>query len=176
MKEFFGRRRVLGVPALALLAAFAWWVAPAAPGAAQAALGALTLGAPAPDFKLPDLDGKTVSLSEFKGKQPVLIYFWATWCPSCKEVKPELVKLRERLKAEDLAMLAVNVGHRDPLERVKSYQKANPIPLTVLYDDGTEVTQRYGVRGIPYFVVVSKAGDVIYKDHELPQDIRSLMR
>ncbi|MEK6657188.1 MAG: redoxin domain-containing protein, partial [Nitrospirota bacterium] len=67
----------------------------------------LSIGETAPDFNLKDLEGKDVSLKDFKGKV-VFINFWATWCSPCKKEFPELNKFYETYKDNDLVVLAVN--------------------------------------------------------------------
>ncbi|ROQ93270.1 peroxiredoxin family protein [Desulfosoma caldarium] len=128
------------------------------------------------DFDLPSTDGERVLLSEFRGKKPVLLYFWAIWCPSCQAVKPELVKLRQKMPEDQLEILGINVGTGDSFERVKKYQKAHPMPFKVLYDAEGAVTRAFDVRGIPLFVVVDKTGSIVYRDHQLPSDIRRLIQ
>jgi peroxiredoxin len=137
----------------------------------MAAAAAASAGPAASDFELKDLDGTTVRLSNYRDKQPVLLYFWALWCPSCRAIKPDLAKLRTKVKQEDMEILAINVGHGDSLERVVQYQKGHPSPYPVLYDSGSKVTQSYQVQGIPLFILISKEGRVIYRDHRLPEDI-----
>lgn len=125
----------------------------------------------APAFELPDIEGGLVRLAEFQGQRPVLLYFWATWCPACKAARPDLVKLRERIREQDLAILAINVGSGDSLEKVKRYQQSHPLPMKVLYDNNSRVTESYAVQGIPLFVLIDKDGKVLYRDHQLPSDL-----
>lgn len=130
----------------------------------------------APDFELKDLDGKDVRLSGFRGQRPVLLYFWATWCPYCMEVKPLVAQIRNSVAASDLEVLAVNVGGRDTVERLKQFQVAHPAPYPTLYDGGGMVSSAYGVRGIPFFVVVSKTGEVVYRNGAPPMDINKYLQ
>jgi len=129
-------------------------------------------GPSANDFQLKDLNGSPVRLSDYKGKQPVLLYFWATWCSACKTVKPDISKLRSEIGRDKMEILAINVGHIDTLEKVMQYQKAQPVPWTVLYDDGGKVTDAYQVRGIPLFVLINKEGSVVYRSNSLPGNIQ----
>lgn len=124
----------------------------------------------APDFELSELNGTKVSLHEFKGNRPVLLYFWATWCPSCRSAKPDVIKLREQTKEDELEILAINVGSGDSLEKVKRYQESHPVNVPVLYDYDGLVTQAYHVQGIPLFVLINDDGDIVYRDHRLPGD------
>jgi peroxiredoxin len=124
----------------------------------------------APKFELPDIEGGVVSLVDYRGQRPVLLYFWATWCPACRAAKPDLIKLRERTKDEDLAIFAIDVGSGDSFEKLKRYQQSHPLPFPVLYDNEGRVSQDYAVQGIPLFVLIDKGGNVVYREHELPDD------
>lgn len=128
------------------------------------------------DFDLPSTEGERVRLSEYRGKKAVLLYFWAIWCPSCQAVKPELVKLRQKTPEDQLEILGINVGSGDSFERVQRYQKAHPMPFKILYDADGVVTRAFDVRGIPLFVVVDKNGTIVYRDHQLPSDIRRIIQ
>lgn len=130
----------------------------------------------APDFELSDLDGKRIRLSEYKGKRPVLIYFWATWCPYCVAAKPKVAKLREEIKSEEMEILGVNVGGSDSLERVKRFQTGHPSSWPILYDGDSKVAQTYRVQGIPLFVLVDKDGNEVYRGTNLPEDPRKYLK
>ncbi len=133
---------------------------------AEAALKVL-----AKDFELKDLDGGQVRLSDFRGKQAVLLYFWASWCPGCIAIKPSVAEMRSNISRDRLAILGINVGTGDPLERLMQYQKGHPVPYPVLYDDGGKVSRAYQVQGIPLFILIDKEGSVIYRNNQLPRDI-----
>ncbi len=128
------------------------------------------------DFELPSMDGVPVRLSDYRGKKPVLLYFWAIWCPSCQAVKPDVAKLRTQTREDQLEILAVNVGSGDSFERVRRYQNAHPVPFKVLYDGEGAAMRAFDVRGIPLFVVVDKDGEIVYRDHQLPSDIRRFIQ
>ncbi|MCL5405579.1 MAG: TlpA family protein disulfide reductase [Deltaproteobacteria bacterium] len=130
----------------------------------------------APDFTLPSLNGTMVSLNQFKGQKPVLVEFFATWCHFCRAIHPQIVKLRESVPESKLAIVAIDVGSGDSLERVKLYVKNHPSPFTVLYDKGSIVTRTYGVEGIPHIVLVDKNGNIKYQGSELPSDPMSLVQ
>lgn len=128
------------------------------------------------DFELQDLNGTTIRLSKYKGEKAVLVYFWATWCPYCIAAKPELAKLRQRLGPNEMEILGINVGGGDTLEKVKRYQEGHPVAWPVLFDSSGTVTRAYQVQGIPLFVLVSKEGDVIFRDNALPTDIGKYLK
>ncbi|SFM51975.1 peroxiredoxin family protein [Thermodesulforhabdus norvegica] len=122
----------------------------------------------APDFRLPKISGGYVSLSEVLQSRPVLLYFWATWCPMCSRLRPDVEALRKKIDGEKLAIFAVNIGVNDPIERVVRYVKENRVSLPVLYDRKGEVSARYGAFGVPLFVLINSDGKIIYWGHELP--------
>ncbi len=114
------------------------------------------VGHMAPSFKLPDLDGHSVSLEDFRGKI-VMLDFWATWCGPCRLTMPVLEKLQKEY-SKDLVLLAVNLGEEP--ESVRSYVKAQNITSTVLLDQDGNVGQAYQSESIPMQVVIDKKGVV----------------
>lgn len=116
---------------------------------------------PAPAFSLSSLDGKKISLNDFKGK-PVLITFWATWCESCKEEMPILEKFSQG-KKEQLTILLITIDG----ERKKSAQKIidqNKITLPVLLLLKEKTMDQYGVRGwVPQTYLVDQEGMLVGK-------------
>lgn len=130
----------------------------------------------APGFTLPSIDGTQVSLSQFKGNKPVLIEFFATWCHFCQALRPKMDEFRKSIPESKLAVVAIDVGSGDSFEKLKRYEKDNPSPYTVLYDDGSKVTRAYGVEGIPHIVLVDKNGVIKYQGSELPSDALSLVK
>lgn len=120
------------------------------------------------DFKLPSVDGSYMRLSDYQGKKPVLLYFWATWCPACMEVKSQVLRLRKKIDREEMEILAINVGSGDSFERVKRFQQAHPMPWPVLYDEEGKMSSSFGVQGIPLFILFNEEGETVYRDHTPP--------
>ncbi len=120
----------------------------------------LVVGKPAPDFTLSTLDGTEVSLSQFRG-QPVLINFWASWCFSCREEMPEMVRMYESHKAEGLTILGVNLTFQDFLPDIQAFVNEFNISFPVLLDEDGLVTERlYQIPGIPTTVFVNRDGTI----------------
>lgn len=111
------------------------------------------------NFTLKDLSGKEVSLDQFKGKV-VLLEFWATWCPPCRLAVPELIKLDERFKGRDFALLAVSLD--ESKKAVKDFVEEEGIHYTVLMDDG-KASEAYGVFSIPTSFIIDRDGTVLSK-------------
>jgi peroxiredoxin len=112
----------------------------------------------APDFELETLDGTMIKLSELKGKN-VIINFWATWCDFCVAEMPDLQKLQDTYKDDDLLILAVNVG--DAKEDVEKFIEENNLTLTVLLDKDSEIANNYGLRSFPSSLAVNKDGEIV---------------
>ena len=117
----------------------------------------------APDFRLQDLDGRVVMLSDFRGKT-VVLNFWASWCPPCREEMPEFQALWDERGAEgsdDLVVLAVNFLRDDSVGAATNFIQANDFTFPVIFDTTRgEVAQRYGVRGLPATFFIDRNGIV----------------
>lgn len=113
------------------------------------------IGQPAPDFALSDLDGAATSLSSLRG-QPVLLYFWATWCHHCNKSLPELMEVEARHRENGLHVLAVNI--LESPEKVAAYVARENIDLPVLLDARAHVSQVYLIRATPTYVLIDRDG------------------
>lgn len=114
-------------------------------------------GQKAPDFSLKDLKGKTVKLSGLRGK-PVLIDFWATWCPPCRKELPHIQKIHQDLKSKGLVVLGITNEASADVSKFVAKQK---MTFTVLLDPKNEASSRYKVEAIPRVLVVDKKGIVV---------------
>ena len=116
--------------------------------------------APPVDFKLKDIKGKSVRLSDFRGKV-VFLNFWATWCPPCKYEMPSMQKLYDKLRHKNFAMVAVDL--QEPVSRVKDFIKKYELSFTVLLDTKGDVGRQFGIRSIPSTFILDKEGGIIGK-------------
>jgi peroxiredoxin len=139
------------------------------PGGGEAAETLGPEGSLPADFTLPDLDGQPVALNRFLGKTPVLLVFWATWCPECKAAIPEINAMATGPLAAKLQVLGLDF--RESREKVANAVKARGIRYPVLLDEKGQVARAYGVVGIPTYVLIGRDGKVIYREHVLPADI-----
>jgi len=116
---------------------------------------------PAPDFTFPGLDGKKVSLADYKGKV-VLLNIWATWCAPCVAEMPSMEKLYQELKDEDFVLLAVSVDETGT-EAVAPFMKKHKLGFPVLLDTVGDIKSLYQVTGIPESFIIGKDGIIIEK-------------
>ena len=140
-------------------------------GAPAAVPGAWT--GPAADFTLSDLDGRPVTLGTFTGKKPVLLVFWATWCPECKAAIPEINALATGPLAEKLQIFGLDF--RESRDKVARAVKSRGIRYPVLLDERGQAARAYGVVGIPTYVLIDRKGNVAWREHLLPGNIASLL-
>ncbi|HEY6774340.1 MAG TPA: redoxin domain-containing protein [Oxalicibacterium sp.] len=125
--------------------------------------GKSLIGAPAPDVKLTTIDGKHIDLAALRGKQPVYLKFWATWCVPCREQMPGF----ERIYKEDgkrIKVIAVNVGFSDNADAVREYKKKIPMSMPIVVDDGS-LAGAFNVRVTPTHVLIDKDGRIAYIGH-----------
>ncbi|HET6516119.1 MAG TPA: TlpA disulfide reductase family protein [Thermodesulfovibrionales bacterium] len=116
----------------------------------------------APGFTLTDLQGTKVSLSGFRGKV-VLLEFWATWCPPCRESIPELNRLYDKYRDKGLTVIGISMDKGgDVSSTVGSFMKEQGVVYPVLIDDG-KVSALYGVTSIPAMFIVDKEGKMVKK-------------
>ena len=137
-------------------------------GGAGAAIPGASTG-PAADFTLPDLDGRQMTLGPYLGKIPVLLVFWATWCPECKAAIPEINAMTTGPLAEKLQIFGLDF--RESREKVGLAIRSRGIRYPVLLDERGQVARAYGVIGIPTYVLIDRRGNVAYREHVLPGNI-----
>ena len=119
-----------------------------------------TPGQPVADFALPDLEGKTVSLSDFRG-EVVLLNFWATWCPPCVDEMPSLQKLQEAFGEKGLNVLAVSVD--ESVEDVERFRDEFQLDLPILLDSGAKVAHSFATFKFPETYIVGRDGKLVAK-------------
>lgn len=112
----------------------------------------------APPFTLPSLEGQEKTLEEFKGR-PILLHFWATWCPPCREEMPLFQKIYSELSASGLVIIGINVG--DSPEIVRNFVRELGISFPILLDEKGEIANKYGVRGLPTTFWIDPGGKIV---------------
>ncbi len=114
------------------------------------------IGKDAIAFALEDLDGNRVDLQSLKGKV-ALLDFWASWCGPCVAELPHIEKLHRDFKDRGLVVLGVN---NEDVEVAREFVKRKGYTFTTLFDEGREVTRKYGVSGIPQVFIIDREGKV----------------
>jgi len=151
------------------VAAYLSSIAHAGPGAACQAFGLLAVmpvspkmvnkSAPAPEWQLKDLDGKSVRLSDFKGKV-VVLNFWATWCPPCRREIPSFVALQKRYGARGLVIVGVSLDENGAAP-VKQFASKMGINYPVVMGDAKVTAEYGGIPVVPTTFVIDKKGKIV---------------
>jgi peroxiredoxin len=127
----------------------------------SAAVHRVQIGKPAPDFSLPSLGGKKVSLSEFKGKA-VFLNFWATWCPPCKEEMPSMEKVYREQKGRGFEILAVSIDKGTT--EIEAFKKEHGLTFTILHDPEMKVAAVYELAFVPTTYLIDRSGNVVHRE------------
>lgn len=117
------------------------------------------VGDEAPNFTLTDTAGQPHTLAAYRGK-PVILYFWASWCPYCVDEMPELSLFRDSYQDEGLEVLAINI--LESTEHVRGFIKEKDLSYPVLLDESGRVTRSFLVRATPTYIFIDKDG--VYRD------------
>jgi thiol-disulfide isomerase/thioredoxin len=112
-----------------------------------------------PALTLKDRNGKSHKLAAYKGKV-VLVNFWATWCPPCREEMPSMQRLKEKMAGRPFVMLGVNSG--EPAAEVEDFLKVVKVDFDILLDSDSAVTRRWKVFGLPTSFLIDRQGKVRY--------------
>ncbi|MGD2186428.1 MAG: TlpA disulfide reductase family protein [Desulfobacterales bacterium] len=121
----------------------------------------LKTGRPAPDFTFPGLNGKMVSLSDYRG-HVVLVNVWATWCPPCVDEMPSMEKLYQELKAENFEILAVSIDAPGS-KAVAPFMKKYNLSFPALMDPEGSIQALYQTTGVPESFIINQEGILIEK-------------
>lgn len=123
---------------------------------------AVTAGTMAADFAARDIDGKTVRLTDFLGKQVILIDFWATYCEPCLAEMPHLRALYDKHRGAGFVVLAVSVDGPETVADVPSFAKRNRLTFPVILDEDSRIASIYDPKkSAPLSVLIDRSGKVL---------------
>jgi peroxiredoxin len=131
-----------------------------ASGDSPATLHAVADRPMAPEFALADIDGVIHRLSDYRG-QVVIVNFWATWCPPCREEMPSMQRAWEQIQDEAMVILAIDVG--EDADTIFTFTADYPVEFPLLLDLDSRVIQEWPVRGLPTTFIVDPQGRIAYR-------------
>jgi thiol-disulfide isomerase/thioredoxin len=135
----------------------------------------IPVGNAAPGAKLETLDGKPAELSQFIGKGPIVMEFWATWCPNCKELEPAMLAVQKKY-AGKVQFVGVAVSVNESPELVRRYIEKHGLAGVQFYDRKGTAIDAYDVPATSFVVVINRAGKVVYTGLGGTQDLEAAIR
>jgi thiol-disulfide isomerase/thioredoxin len=148
----------------------------ATPGAlaAQDDVVGIAVGQTPPAVTIQDLDGNAVDLGRWVGKRPVIVEFWATWCPVCAELLPRMEAARTRY-GDRVEFLVVAVAVNQNPSTVRRHLTRHPMPFTFLWDAGGNAVRAFQAPSTSYVAVLDARGKVVYTGVGADQDIEGAL-
>lgn len=122
-----------------------------------------------PDFTLKIISGEEKDLESVRAGQKMIMFFWATWCPHCRETLKELELRRGEFEQKDIKLVLVDIGEKRRF--VKKFLENNKIHLNTFLDEESSLPEIYGLSGVPAFFLVNRQGIVnMFLYNNLPRD------
>lgn len=158
----------------------AWWVivgiflsAPRLVAGQEDVVG-IPVGQTPPAVTIQDLDGNAVDLARWVGKRPVLVEFWATWCPICAELLPKIETAHKKY-GDRVDFLVVAVAVNESPNTVRRHLSRHPMPFTFLWDVNGNATRAFQAPATSYVAVLDGTGKVVYTGVGADQDIEAAL-
>ena len=136
---------------------------------AQDVIG-IPVGETPPAVTLENLNGDSVALSKWIGKKPVIVEFWATWCPICAELLPRMEAARKKY-GDRVEFVVVAVAVNQSKNTVRRHLEKNPMPFTFLWDGNGAAVRAFQAPSTSYIAVLDAKGKVVYTGVGEDQDI-----
>jgi len=111
-------------------------------------------------WKLKTQNGDVISLDQYKDK-PIILHFWATWCPYCKKIQPTLVALQKKYQSQGVELISISFNEDEGALPQDEINRRGFTFLTAVM--GEEVAQLYGVRGTPTTFFINRKNEIIWK-------------
>jgi len=110
------------------------------------------------DFTLTDLNGGSITLADYRGDKPVILDFWATWCPNCRRDMPVMNRLYEKYQ-DDIEVIAINLQESE--RTVRKFIESRGLTFPVVFDPSGRVSRAFGIRYTNVHVFIGKNGEIL---------------
>jgi peroxiredoxin len=150
-------------------------VATVATARLRAQEGGLDVGTTAPTASVVRLDGTAANLSDFYGDKPVVLEFWATWCPLCKKLEPSMQAARER-HAGAVTFVSVGVPSNQTAEKQRMYVDKQQLTGDYVFDKDGAAIAAFKVPHTSYIVIIDRNRKIVYTGVGADQDIEAALK
>lgn len=140
-------------------AAWVWMSKTSASSTTQGNIPAPHKGFQAPEFTLNSFSGEPYSLSDLRGK-PVLVNFWASWCPPCRTEMPAMQTVYDDLKQQGFTILAINTAYQDNIGDATTFAQIHQLTFPLLLDTDGSVANLYEIRSLPTSFFIDPQGNI----------------
>ena len=130
-------------------------------------------GKTSPEFTLKTAQGESMSLSQARGDNAAIIFFWATWCPHCRKQLHEMNQQAQDLQQKGIKVILVDVGEN--AQTVQAYINKNEIKFDAFLDENNEVSDKYAIVGVPTLYFVNKKGIINDVEHAFPENYEAIL-
>jgi peroxiredoxin len=149
-------------------------LAAVAPAFGQSDIIGIPVGATPPAVTLENLTGDTVSLARWVGKKPVLVEFWATWCPICEALLPRIEAAQQQY-GDRVEFLVIAVAVNQSKSSVRRHIDRHAMPFRLLWDGSGAAVRAFQAPSTSYIVVLDRSGKVVYTGVGEDQDIEAAL-
>jgi len=133
------------------------------------------VGKQAPDFTLKTLEGSEVSLNQYRGTDPALVFFWATWCPHCRDELRTIAKQADLFQKNGIKIVLVNLEENP--RQVKAFVDKLKLPYNnVFLDETSKVGEQYSIIGLPTVFFIDKDGVIARMEFGLPENFMETLK
>ena len=119
-------------------------------------------------FKGVDLAGQPFDLQQTIGNKPIMLIFWASWCPTCKTEVPKINQLVAKFRDRGMDFVAVNVGYNDSVERAQAFAQKTGMNYPAFFDGTGVVSEQYQLLGVPTIIIADKHGVIRFRNFSAP--------
>lgn len=119
-------------------------------------------------FKGVDLAGQPFDLQQTIGNKPIMLIFWASWCPTCKTEVPKINQLVAKFRDRGMDFVAVNVGYNDSVERAQAFAQKTGMNYPAFFDGSGVVSEQYKLLGVPTIIIADKHGVIRFRNFSAP--------
>lgn len=130
---------------------------------------ALNQGEKIPLFAAKDMNGTMIELSAIIGKKPVMLIFWASWCPNCIREVPKINTLVKKYRGQGMEFIGINVGYNDSEKKARRFMDKTEMAYPVIFDNEGAISSQYSIQGVPTIVIADKKGIVVFKNYAVPE-------